>query len=105
MNIEHLMWHDITVTHIKSKKVDRPITCGTIRYGVREGLDSTTLSIQGYSSIQGFSTNDQAVYGDPTLIRMDPNGIEFEALWWSVRFGPKGGETRRQHKVKITAKF
>lgn len=119
MNIEHLMWNDITITHFDSKgrihskfKTDI-IKCGSIRFGVREGLTHVSLSLQGYDSVQGFSNTQLGVYVDPELVKLTPNEVEFKAKWWGVTFqykdkrNPKKitGEIRKEHPVKITAKF
>lgn len=92
MNIEYLMWRDITISHIRSGKKD-VIPCGVVDivYGV---IDIAT--IKGYTSNQGTSTASNYVMSKPKLLRLTSTGIELEA-----RFLEKG----RYHKVNISAKF
>lgn len=119
MNVEFLMWHDITITHLNkngkkdsSKKIDT-VPCGAIRFGVDNPnvTSMQTLSIQGYDGVQGFSTDNTHTYINPMLVKMTSQLVEFEADWWSTKFHYKGKsltpyrQTHKKHRVKICAKF
>lgn len=119
MNIEYLMWRDITITHLNkkgakdtSKKTD-VIPCGSIRFGVDNPnvTSMRTLSIRGFNNVQGFSNDTCHVYINPEVVSLTPEGVEFTADWWGTKFHYKKNaktshrQTHKKHRVKICAKF
>lgn len=94
------MWRDITITHCRSKKVET-VPCGTI--DINFGND--IAMIRSYYSVQGAGTSSNYVLGSPSLIKLNSNEMEFNAIYLSTKFGPKGGMKTSKHKVNVKAKF
>lgn len=96
MNLEFLMWSNISVTRIELPHSVWTVPCGTIRVETDPLSNLTALHVQGYDGINGLSNGLHGLYANPKLLFLNSQKIEFLAEGW---------EGNNFYPVKITATF
>ncbi len=103
MEINHILWKDIQIVHIKNKKEVDKIKFATF------DMANGSLAIRGYDYYNS-PNNMHHLYTRPKIIKLTPVKVQIEAFWWGTSFKKlKNGKTKMikmpEHKVIITAMF